>query len=315
MPDRESSVAVLANPTAGRGRNAHHIEPVLDRLRSHGLRPALLTAVDGASARDAARSAVAGGVDALVAIGGDGTVHLALQSVAGTDTPLGIVPGGTGNDFATAVGVPADPLAAADVLAKALLDGAPRRVDAARTTDAGGELPWWSTIFCAGFDSAVNERANRMRWPRGPRRYDLAILAELFRLAPREFTLDLDGECWTGPAVLVAIGNTPSYGGGMLMCPAADPTDGLLDVTIVGPISRTTLIRLKPRLYRGTHIEHPAVTTVRSSAVTITASGVTSFADGELLGALPVTVACVPGALRLLLPSDGNGGRGGGAPG
>jgi len=289
------TIAVLANRTAGKGRSAHLLDGVLARL---GPGATLLDAHDAESALAAASTAVRDGVDALVAFGGDGTVHVAVQVVAGTSTPLGIVPAGTGNDFADAVGVPADPFAAAD----AIVTGEIREVDAVRATAGDGTERWWSTILCAGFDSAVNERANRMRWPRGPRRYDVAILTELFRLAPREFTLDLDGERWTGPAVLVAVGNSPSYGGGMRMCPGADPADGLLDVTIVGPVSRTTLIRVKPRLYDGTHVDHPQVTTRRAGAVTLAAEGTVAYADGEPLAALPVSMVCVPGALRILVP-------------
>jgi diacylglycerol kinase (ATP) len=263
----------------------------------------MLSTPDAASALSATRWAVASGIDALVAIGGDGTVHLALQAVAGTTTPLGIVPAGTGNDFAAAVGVPLDPLAAADACAEALLAGASYSVDAVRSSGPRGALPWWSTIFCAGFDTAVIERAEKMRWPRGQRRYDLAILVELYRLAAREFTLDLDGVPWRGQATLVAIGNTLSYGGGMRMCPSADPTDGMLDVTIVGPLTRTTLMRFKSRLYDGTHVQHPFVSTRRARCITINATGTTSYADGERLAALPVTMECVPGALRLLLRS------------
>src|SRR5205823_3250338 len=152
--------------------------------------------------------------------------------------------------------------------------------------------PWWSTILSAGFDAAVTERANRMRWPRGPRRYDLAILVELYRLAAHEFTLTLDGEPWHGPATLVAVGNAPSYGGGMRMCPAADPTDGLLDVTVVGRLSRTTLVRFKPQLRDGSHLSHPFVTTHRARTVTIVADGPSAYADGERLAPLPVTLEC-----------------------
>ncbi len=298
------TVAVLANQSAGKGRSAHLFGEILTRLGAGGAHIVRLDAHDTDSARAAAAEAVASEVDALVACGGDGTVHVAVQAVAGTSTPLGIIPAGTGNDFADAVGVPADPLAAAEAVGTALTAGTTRAVDAVRVSGDQAPDRWWSTILCAGFDSAVNERANRMRWPRGPRRYDVAILAELFRLAPHTFTLELDGEAWTGPAVLVAVGNCPSYGGGMRMCPGADPTDGLLDVTIVGPVSRTTLIRVKPRLRLGTHVEHPLVTTLRAQSVTVTAHGVGAYADGEPLGPLPVRSQCVPGALRLLLPAD-----------
>jgi diacylglycerol kinase (ATP) len=286
------TLAVLANRTAGKGRHAHLLDGVLERL---GAAATVLDAHDAGSALAACRAAVQDGVDGLVAFGGDGTVHLALQAVAGTPTPLGIIPAGTGNDFADAVGVPRDAFAAAEVI----VGGVTREVDAVRAKAADGTDRWWSTILCAGFDSAVNERANRMRWPRGPRRYDLAIFAELVRLAPREFTVDLDGERWQGPATLVAVGNSASYGGGMRMCPAADPADGVLDVTIVGPLSRTTLIRTKPRIYAGTHIEHPQVSTHRAASVTLSAVATTAYADGEPFGPLPVTMTCVPGALRV----------------
>lgn len=286
------ALAVLANRTAGKGRHAHLLDGVLDRI---GPSATLLDAHDAESALAACRAAVRSGVDGLVAFGGDGTVHLAVQALAGTTTPLGIIPAGTGNDFADAVGVPAAALAAADVI----VGGSIRKVDAVQATSADGTRRWWSTILCAGFDSAVNERANRMRWPRGPRRYDLAILAELVRLAPRDFTVELDGERWQGPAALVAVGNSPSYGGGMRMCPSADPADGVLDVTIVGPVSRVTLIRTKPKIYAGTHIEHPLVSTHRAASITLSAAGTTAYADGEPFGPLPVTMTCVPGALRV----------------
>jgi diacylglycerol kinase (ATP) len=259
-------------------------------------------APDAASTATIVRQAVERGVKALVAVGGDGTVHLALQAIAETTIPLGIIPAGTGNDFAIAVGVPTDPLAAADRIIAAVHEGRTHAVDAVRSNNPSGGLDWWSTVFCSGFDAAVNARANRMRWPRGARRYDLAILAELAWLRPFDFTLELDGEPWRGPAVLVAIGNTATYGGGMRMCPSADPTDGLLDVTIVGPVSRRTLVRVKPQLYDGTHVEHSMVHTRRAKRIVLTAPGATSYADGEPLGNLPLTIEVVPGALQLLGP-------------
>src|SRR6185312_13611973 len=181
-----------------------------------------------------------------------GTVHAALQAVAGTTTPLAVVPAGTGNDLALALGVPADPVAAAAAAAADLVDGRTTAIDAGRTADR-----WWSTVLCCGFDSAVSDRANRLRWPRGRRRYDVAVLAELARLKPVELTMVLDGVEKTLPVTMVAVGNTPWYGGGMRVCPAADPADGLFDVTVVGATSRLELIRTKPRLADGTHVEHP----------------------------------------------------------
>ena len=288
-------VAVLVSPVAGRGRARHVGDAVLAELRAGGVEPRLLPAVTGEQAESAAAAAVAEGCAALVVVGGDGAVHAALQAVAGRTTPLGVIPAGTGNDLVRALDLPVDPLAGARAVAQNVLDGAVRTIDAGRT---GGR--WWATVLCCGFDSAVSDRANRLRWPRGRRRYDVAVLAELIRLRPREVTLVLDGVSSTVPVTLVAVGNTPWYGGGLKVCPGADPTDGLFDVTVVGPISRRELIATRPRLGAGTHIEHPAVTVHRAARVELSCDGVTTYADGEPVVPLPAVADCVPGALHIL---------------
>ena len=157
-----------------------------------------------------------------------------------------------------------------------------------------------ATVLCCGFDSAVTARADRLRWPRGPRRYDVAILAELARLRPRELTLVLDGEPRTLAATLVAVGNTPWYGGGIRVCPAADPADGAFDVTVVGPVSRRELVRTRPRLAAGAHVGHPAVTVHRARRVELVGEGPGTYADGEPIAPLPAVSVCVPGALAVV---------------
>jgi diacylglycerol kinase (ATP) len=298
LPD--GRVAVLANPTAGRGRYRGLLPAVLDRLGAAGRPVELLDAGSAARAGDACRAAVADGAAALVTVGGDGTVHLALQAVAGSAVGFGPVPAGTGNDFAVSTGFPADPLAAVDVIAAALAEGRTRPADLARMTGPDGTVRWYGAVLAAGFDALVNERANRMSWPRGRRRYDLAILIELARLRPRHYTLRLDGVPRDLEAVLVAVGNCPSYGGGMRICPAADPTDGLLDVVYAGPVGRATLTRIKPRVYRGTHLDHPMVHSARARTVELVAEDIVGYADGERALPLPVTVTAVPAAVRLL---------------
>jgi diacylglycerol kinase (ATP) len=288
-------VAVLVSAAAGRGRARAATADVLDALRDGGLTPHVLPATTGAAAERQAAEAVAGGTRAVVAVGGDGAAHAALQAVAGTTTPLAVVPAGTGNDLALALGVPRDPVAAARAAAEDLARGTARTVDAGRTGDR-----WWATVLCCGFDSAVTDRANRLRWPRGRRRYDVAVLAELARLRPREVELVLDGVPQTLPVTLIAVGNTCWYGGGMKVCPAADPADGQFDVTVVGPISRRELVRTRPRLTTGTHVEHAAVTVHRAARVELAGQGVTTYADGERIAPLPATAECVPGALRLV---------------
>lgn len=297
-------VAVVWNPAAGRRRHRAEVAAALDSVRRAGVATGhevrVLDPPTAAEAARACRDAVAAGAAALVVAGGDGTVHLALQAVAGTGVPLGVLPAGTGNDFAAAVGVPPDLPRAAQTLAEALRTGRSRAVDLARATGPGGYDQWFGAVLGAGFDAVVNERANTLRWPRGRRRYDLAIAAELVGLRARSYRIRLDDDLLELAAVLVAVGNTTSYGGGMRMCPQADPTDGLLDVVVGGPISRTTLLRLKPRVHDGTHVRHPAVATYRVRTVEIHAEGITAYADGERACALPVRVVADPGALRLL---------------
>jgi diacylglycerol kinase (ATP) len=294
-------IAVLANPTAGRGRHRALLSGVIERLSAGGRPVRVLEAGSSEEAEKACHRAVGEGVAALVAVGGDGTVHQALQAVAERPVGFGVVTAGTGNDFAAGTGVPLDPMAAADQIARAVREERFRAVDLARMTGTDGEVRWFGAVLAAGFDAIVNERANRMRWPRGPRRYDLAIVLEMARLRPRVYALELDGVDHGFEGVLVAIGNCESYGGGMRILPGADPTDGLLDVVVAAPLGRLTLTRLKPRLRRGTHVTDARVTTYRAQEVRIHADGIIGYADGERIGPLPLEIRCVPGAVRLLL--------------
>jgi diacylglycerol kinase (ATP) len=208
-------LALLVNPKAGGGWAARVARPVCDRLRAYGHDVRLLVGRSGEETADLARVSVAGGVAAVVTVGGDGLVHQALQAVAGSGVALGVIPAGTGNDAARALGLPyrrriRDALAAADVIHT----GATRRVDAGR---AGGQ--WFFTVLSSGFDSLVTERADRMTWLRGHARYNLAIAAQLRVFRPIPYDLTLDGERMRADAMLVAVGNGPSYGGGMRCAP------------------------------------------------------------------------------------------------
>jgi diacylglycerol kinase (ATP) len=302
---------VLANPHAGRGRGRRLLVAVLSRLAAAGRDLEVLDSGSRAGALAAVSAAVRGGAGAVVAVGGDGTAHLALQAVAGTAVPLGLVPVGTGNDLAAELGVAGDPLAAAAAIATVLRGGShhrridlaridPARIDPAVVDGPGGGSRWYGGVLAAGFDAIVNERANRMRFPRGPRRYDMAVLAELARLRPRRYRMRLDGVPQEVEAVLVAVGNTGRYGGGMRVCPAADPTDGQLDVLLVGPVRRRELVRMLPRVYRGTHLAHPQVRILRAGTVQLDGEPIVTYADGERAYPLPVTITAVPGALLLL---------------
>ncbi|GAA4585150.1 diacylglycerol kinase [Planotetraspora phitsanulokensis] len=285
------------------------LDPVVQRLRAGGRPVSVIVGTSPEDSLERARSIVADGPEALVAFGGDGLVHLALQAVAGTDVPLGIIPAGTGNDIAGALGIARrDPMAAADVVTA----GHHRVIDAARLStgeghgdghgDGGGE--WFAGVMACGFDSRVNERANEMTRPPGMAKYVVALVRELRSWAPIPFRITLDGEVAEQEAVLVAVANTSSYGAGMRVCPDARPDDGLLDVLTLGAMSRGEFLRTFPRVYRGSHLNHPGVTVKRARSVTLEAPDVVAYADGERVGSAPVYCAVVPGALRVLVPAE-----------
>lgn len=291
MPDAARQIALLTHPGAGRGRGARARAVVLPRLRRAGFEVLDLVGGSAEEATVLARDAVDMGVDTLVACGGDGTVHLALQEVAGRPVTLGVVPAGTGNDLARELGLPADPAAAAD----RVVAGRRRTIDLARVGDR-----WFATVLACGFDALVAERADRMTWPKGPARYVVATAAELRGLTPRRYTLVLDGRVVEVEAVLAAVGNTASFGGGLRITEGAEVDDGLLDVVVVRTLSRTQLVRAFPRLYRGTHTSHPQYEHHRVRSVTVAADGITAYADGEPLGPLPLTVTAAPRALTVV---------------
>jgi diacylglycerol kinase (ATP) len=259
-----------------------------------------LVATETSDAADTSRlatQAVQCGDDVIAVLGGDGTVHLAAQAVAGTATALAVLPSGSGNDLAAALGLPTDAVAAAEHVAGMLRTGRRRRIDVGRIAGAA----CFSTVLCTGFDASVNARANAMRWPAGPRRYDLAVLAELAALAPRPVRVQVGGRAVELEAILVAVGNGPCYGGGLRICPDATLTDGLLDVIAIAAVSRRRLLRVFPSVRAGAHVHEPEVTVLRGATVRIDGDpGWPVYADGEPQGTLPVTVHFEPGALAVV---------------
>ncbi|MFC4785079.1 diacylglycerol kinase [Nocardioides sp. MAHUQ-72] len=292
MAGSSREIAFLTNPTSGKGRGARARDVALPRLRDAGLTVRSLEGRDADEALDLARRAVVDGVETLVVCGGDGMVHLGAQAVATTTTRLGIVPAGTGNDVARYFDIPRkDPAAAAD----RIIAGRTRTIDLARSGSK-----YFVTVMAAGFDAIVNERANRMTWPRGQMRYNIATLAELRTFEPLPYTLDLDGTPLRLDAMLVAIGNGPSFGGGLRITEGAVLDDGLLDVVIIKTMTKPDLVRTYPKLFKGTHVTHPQYEHHRVRRVTVAAPGIVSYADGERFGPLPLTVECAPGALTVL---------------
>ena len=142
-----------------------------------------------------------------------------------------------------------------------------------------------------------------MTWPKGQMRYNIATFAELRTFKPLSYTLDLDGETMHLDAMLVAVGNGPSFGGGLRITEGASLDDGMLDVVVIGPMSRTGLVRTYPKLFKGTHVTHPQYSHHLARSVTIASPGITTYADGERFGDLPLTVECAPGALTVFCMS------------
>lgn len=294
-------VTLLTNPMAGHGNAPHAAERAVARFQECGVDVTEIVGRDPNHARELVDGALAHGTDALVVAGGDGVISLALQSLVHSSIPLGIIPAGTGNDHAREYGIPVgDPAAAVDVI----VAGHTETIDLGHIRGADGTETWFGTIAATGFDSLVSDRVNRMRWPHGRMRYNLAIVAELSQLHPLPFRLVLDGEREiVTDLTLAAFGNTRSYGGGMLICPGADHADGMLDITMVSSGSRLKLVRLFPTIFKGTHVGLDEVTTARARIIRVECPGINAYADGEYACALPVEISAVPGALTILRPA------------
>ncbi|MEV6281285.1 YegS/Rv2252/BmrU family lipid kinase [Kribbella sp. NPDC051770] len=284
-------IALVVNPTSGRGLGARVAPVVRQRLEQGGLSVDLYETTCAEDVGRISAEVIASGADGVALVGGDGTLHLGAQVLAKSGMPFGVIPAGTGNDFARGLGVPLkDPAAAADLI----VAGQTRTVDLGV---AAGEFI--TTVVAGGFDSLVNKRANAMTWPKGNARYTVATLAELRTFTPLSYVVTVDGERIETDAMLVAVGTGPTYGGGLQICAGAEIDDGLLDVTIIKPVSRLTLLQLFPKLSKGTHVGHPAVHALRGREVRLESPTVTAYGDGELLGPLPLDITIAPGALTV----------------
>jgi len=302
MSRREiGKVTALTNPASGHGAALRAAQIAIARLQHRGIEVVEIIGDDAEDARYLAGAAVERGTDALMVTGGDGVVSNALQVLAGTDVPLGIIPAGTGNDHAREFGIPTkDPEAAADIV----VDGWTETIDLGRIRDDKGGEKWFGTVAAAGFDSLVTDRANRMSWPHGRLRYYIAMLAELSQLRMLPFRMVLDGTREIDADItLAAFGNTRSYGGGLLICPDADPSDGLLDITMAHSASRTKLVRLFPTVMKGTHVNLDEVSTARAKSIHVECPGINVYADGDFACALPAEISAVPAALQILRPA------------
>lgn len=290
------AIRLIANPTSGRGRAGRLIPQVIESLESAGIAPEIVITRDAQDLRASVRDARDAGAERVVLCGGDGSIHLAVQELCGSDTGLGIVPAGTGDDNARMLGIPRGDAGAAAVLAAT---GVLTRVDLGHVVTADGVDRCFLGVMSSGFDSLVNERANRMTRPTGDARYLVAILAELRTFAPVHYEAEIDGRVVSGDAMLVAVGNGASYGGGMRVCPDADPADGLLEVTWLHGVRTSTFLRVFPQVFSGKHVRSRHVSTLRARTLTLAAEGQIIYADGEYVGPLPAVIDVLPRALAV----------------
>ncbi len=294
-----STFGVILNPTSGKGKGSVQGPEFVAELQRLGVSVIDLSGETYEQAVSRGQKAIAeGAIDALAVSGGDGMVHLGVNLCAGTNIPLAIMPCGTGNDAAMTLGVPiGEPVEAARLAVQSL--ATPSVVDLGLGVTSVRRFYFFNSAS-AGFDAIVNRRANRWKYPKGPSRYTLAMLFELMTFDSLKYKAKVDGKERQLDGMLCAVANGPSYGGGMLVAPAASVSDGKLDLFIVHKISKPELIKVFPKVFTGAHVSHPAVEIIRCEDVTLLSEGVPVYADGEPVGMLPMTVSIAPGALKVL---------------
>jgi diacylglycerol kinase (ATP) len=282
--------ALVINPVSGQGKGAVVGKYVAGFLNRKSVPYTIVTGNSSVALSNHLQFFLDSSIhcDGVIAVGGDGLLHIVLQKVIPANIPIAIIPAGTGNDFVRSLGWDLDDI---DIQLKNVLSSAPKQLDAGLVD---GE--WFASVLSTGFDAVVNERANKLSWPKGPMKYNASIAIELPRFRPRHYEIHLDDRTITTPAMLIAVGNGRSYGGGMLVCPDADMTDGLFDVMVLHPVSKIEFIKVFPSVFIGAHINHPAVEIVRSKKVHIQSKAV-AYSDGERIGQLPVNAECIPGAM------------------
>jgi diacylglycerol kinase (ATP) len=282
--------AIVINPVSGSGRGAVLGREVAGYFASKKLSYCIITATSAQKLRQNLSEYLdtnGNDCEGVISVGGDGLAHLVLQLVVPRKVPFTVVAAGTGNDFLRALGWQLDGLTAQ---LDAVTSRKPTPVDLGLV-----DSEWFGAILSTGFDSIVNEKANTLRWPKGPMKYNLAIAMELPKFRPLGYRIEIDGQIIETEAMLIAIGNGSSYGGGMMVCPDADMSDGLFDVMVLRPVSKFEFLRVFPKVFTGQHIHHPQVDIYRASKVSLTAEAV-AYADGERVGGLPVRAECMAGA-------------------
>jgi YegS/Rv2252/BmrU family lipid kinase len=286
-------LALLVNPASAHGRSLKllpGLERELDELRipfrverTRGLEDGVERALRAADADEVP-----------VVISGDGLIGAVGGALAGSETPLGIVPGGRGNDLARVLGIPAEPQAAAAMLAA----GRTRRIDVG---EVNGKR--FLGIVSVGFDSEANRVANETQFLRGNLVYAFAALRTLVRWKPARFTVRVDDERYRFTGYSVSVANNRAFGGGMFIAPDAELDDGCFDIVAVGEVGKLKFVGNLPKVFKGTHVEEEQVSVFRARHLELTASKpFPVYADGEHLSDLPASLRVLPRALSVVVP-------------
>lgn len=293
-------ILILGNPVAGRGRATSMMAAAGQLLHEMGHEVSVRTPADRRQTRAEAARAVHDGVDAVIACGGDGTVHDVVQSLARTHTALGVLPAGSGDDACSGLGLTTGSVElVVAAIGRDLVAGSPRRVDLGHVITADGAEHFFASVMCSGFDARVNARANGLPRLMG-QRYTLAMLRELSTFTPLDYQVSTGDDSFHAEAMILSVGNGARYGGGMRICPAADVSDNLLDVTLLTRVSRPRLLWSFRLVFSGRHVTLPFVKTWRTAVLTVDSAGQTAYADGERLGPLPARITSQPMALRVV---------------
>ncbi len=295
---------LIVNPTAGRGHAGKQIRDIETRLRQYGLSDIVWrhTTARG-HACTLAREAAQAGVPLVVAVGGDGTLHEVVNGLLGTSSTLGLIPFGTGNDFARALGLHGD----LDTACRAVAQGDTRRVDIGTVLGRGMDSPRHFLVICGtGYVAQTARTVNAgIRYLSGAAAYVLGAILTLRTFRPFQLTLSLDsGAAQVSSAMFVSVCNTETTGGGMKIAPGAQPDDGLLDICLVQSVPKTTLLYQLTQVFAGKHVGHPAVSMLRASRVTLDADPPQPLLiDGEVIGTTPATVTLARHALAIKVPA------------
>ncbi len=288
-----SRFLLLINPSAGSGRARELLPRVEAALGERGVEHRSVFTESVEHGCEQARAAAAAG-EIPVVISGDGLLGQVGGALAGGEVPLGLVPGGRGNDLARVLGIPDDVEAAVEVL----VAGVWREIDVGEVNGSR-----FLCIASCGFDSDANRIANEAKWIRGNLVYAYAALRALASWKPARFTLTLDGERRQFSGYSVAAANSRAYGGGMFIAPDAELDDGLLDVVTTGETGKLRFLANLPKVFEGKHVENEEVTVARAREVSIEADRPFAvYADGDHLADLPATVRVLPRSLRVIAP-------------